>query len=186
MPSDIVVASDLIAYLNNKEPSAQTELVRVGVNALIERYCCRVFAADTTNRTETYRTTEAYQRVVQLKKPPVVAFTSLQTGEAGSLRLVDGTSYEVLEEEGMIRMIGSFFLAETRYTATYKGGYTTIPEDLKLVGLSIMAREIEKSSKGRHGMRGRAIQGGSVELVEENLTTFEKAILDGYVLERMD
>jgi hypothetical protein len=183
MASELVTKSELKSYMNDAEVDVKADLIRLGVHAAIETYCNRVFAADESNRAEAHRVTQDYTRRLFLKKPPIISFTSLQTGESGStLSTVDSTSYEYDTDSGIITAITTPFLASIRYVANYKGGYSSIPGEIKLVALSIMAREIEKVRKGRHGMRGRAVQATSVELFIEGLEDFERMVLDGYVL----
>jgi len=185
MATELVKRTELQDYFGgDKQLGANADLVRLGVHAAIEKYCRREIGADAEDRSEAIRILSYNQRQIILAKPPINSITKIETGD-DSLSLVDATSYEIASAEaGIVRMIASYFLFDTKYTITYKGGFAEIPEDLKLAALSIMAREIETTSKGRFGMRGRAFHTGSVELFIEGLTKTERLILDGYRLMR--
>lgn len=191
MATEIVTLEELSLYYTDKSADesnglstdSREDTIRIGINYLIEQACDRDFSADSSDRNEAHRIEYDYTRTIQLKKPPVVSFTSLQTGEAGdNLSTIDSTSYEYDSDTGIIKAIRTPFLTSIRYVANYKGGYSTIPGDLKLAAKSIMAREIAKTAKGRHGMRGRAVQATSVELFLSDLEPFEAAIIEGYTL----
>lgn len=185
MATEIITKVQLQDYIG-KKTDKQSELVRLAINGFIEQYCHRDFSEDESDREEAVRITSGDQRTLIVRKPPIISLTSIVVGESGNTSPVDSTSYDVDLRGGKILMLFGNFLSNSRYVVAYKGGFTEIPEDIRLAALSIAAREISHASKGRFGMRGRAYQGNSVELFIDGLTKTERVILDSYELMRLD
>ena len=186
MPSNIVTKAKLIEYLGlepgTADPSREN-LVRIAVNAFLEKICSRLFIADDSDRVEVKNILGDYQTVLLVDNPPINSFVSLQSGRT-SLTLVSTTSYVTEDAAGIIRKVSGFWTKGiATYTITYRGG--EVPDDVVEVGLSIAARNIMKLRHGRHGLKSRSSgQFGAVEIHQQDLEPYEKGVLDLYTLTR--
>jgi len=183
MAIEIVTKAELGTYIDRQVgDGSRDDLIRLGVISRIEKVCNRTFSVDTADRAEKIDVLDDYTTEMVLENPPVDSFTSLQSGRT-TLTLVDADSYVVKTDSGIIKKITGFWTRGVNYyTANYKGGYTAIPADLRLLGMSIMARDIAKADNKRHGMRGRNFQGGGSDFFQLELEPWEREILEGYVL----
>jgi hypothetical protein len=180
--TEIVKPEELANYMEVDEFNEESpeQAILDAANQFVETYCGREFAADSVNRIEFVDIIDCYTNRIRVKKPPIISLTSLQQGLT-SPTLVDATSYYVDKESGVIKKILGYFIEGVAvYKITYKGGYTAIPNDLKLVVKRIAAREIMKEKKQRHGLRGVGFVQGNSEFYLDNLEMFERNILAEY------
>lgn len=163
------------------------DIIRKAINAGAQRYCGREFDADANDRAEDHIIEDDFRTTLVVRKPPIISVTSILSGTSTPQSTIDSTSYLIDKSAGIIRLINTSFTRGSqigRVTVNYKGGYAAddFPDDLKLALLSIMAREVFKADKSRHGMSSRQFQGGGVEYFKQSMEESEKLVLDLYVL----
>ena len=188
MSTEIITRIDLAKYLikDSIEPNSMEDSTRLAVHAFLENQCGRVFGADESDRSEKITVSDDCTNMFWLKKPPVISFTSLLAGRTTPVA-ISADSYEVDEERGVIiKVSGCFTEGLSAYTAQYKGGYAKadIPDDLKLLAKSIMARAIMKVAKSRHGVRSVSTAQGAAQYFFDDLEKFEVMLLESYSINR--
>lgn len=181
MASEIVTKDELGQYLGRKVlPGNADDKARLGAHAWLENICGRIFAP-----VDDYvepKTVEDYgQSKLLVDNPPIRAINSITSGRT-SPSIVSPDSYVIENAKaGIIRMVSMYLTPGVHaYTVNYKGGFTTYPEDLRLLVCSLVGRAAEKQSKHRHGMRGRSFAQGSFEYYEKDLEPEERRILNIY------
>jgi hypothetical protein len=184
--SEIVTLEELGNYLGRGVPDGnRDDQIRGMVNGWLDTACNRVFTA--AEYTEKYSVMDSYRRALLVKNPPIRSVTQITSGRTNAT-VVDSSAYVVEDAEaGIILFTTEWLLVGVQqYVVTYQGGFVSPPSDLKLMALSVIARESEKAEKGRHGMRGRSFAQGSVEFFIDGLTNLEKMILGSYTIRRFD
>lgn len=183
--SEIVSREMLAKYLTRNVTAGSVEdLVRMGINSGIDKYCGRVIVGATY--AEQITIPDWYMDRFMVSNPPIRTWTSLGSGLTNP-SLVDVSSYIVNKDIGQVVLVNTFFTRGVgQYTATYDGGYDPVPPELQLFAMSIMARECEKVAKGRHGMRGRSMAQGTAEFFQLDMEPVEKLFLNAYRIQRFD
>lgn len=187
----IITASDLLSYLGTDSGQAENkelDFVVAGVNSFLAGTCGLV--EDIEDRVEPLDIETSYTRKLLLDFYPVKSFTSLLEGR-GTQTVVDPSNYVVNMKLGIItRVIGFWFtggydVGVGQYTANYKAGIGSIPDDLKLAALRIAAREYFKASKNRHGLKGVGFIQGNSEYFLTDIEDMEKALLADFISTRV-
>jgi len=187
MATELITLIQLGTYLGRVlAEESREDLVRLWINTAVESYCGREFGADAADRAEVHTIEDDYADKIIVFKPPIISLTSVESGRT-TWSAVDSSSYVYDASSGIIRKVtGWWTRGVAYYRVNYKGGFAALPADVVGVALSIAARECEKASKGRFGMRARGFQGGSGDYFTEQLEALEKEILDHYSLKRLD
>ena len=186
MPTNIITLQELTDYFDGETLVADSpyDLIRVAVCAFLESQCGRDFSADSNNRQEIIDVMDSHTNKLRLKKPPVISFGSLLSGRT-SQETVDADTYVVDTELGIIKKVYDYFIeGVSQYTAVYKGGFSAIPGDLKLLAKRLVSKEIMHTKKSRFGVRSLQFQQGQVEYLMNGMDAFEQQILERYTLER--
>lgn len=184
--SEIVTKAEFQTYISTAiVDNTRDDLIRQYVNQFIDTFCARTLAGATfTSEKHSVMESGRYELIV--KNPPIRTLTSVKSGRT-TPETVASDSYVVEDADaGLIRFISQLTVGVHQYEVTYDGGFSPIPDDLKLCALSIMARERQKVTMNRHGIRGRAFANGNVDFEQLDLEPFELRILNRYRVVRFD
>ena len=149
------------AYLGLSDDSDQSLIEDLIDRATdwIESYCDREFAADVEDRTE-YRDGQGADWLL-VKKPPIISVTSLTVDEdeidAADVDTPSDSGYRLYETEGMIHCTSSFGDGRKNVKLIYKGGYATIPEDLVMACIKLVAGWYNYAKHGVDGFESEKL-----------------------------
>jgi len=182
--TEIITKDDVFEYFKRFPADGnRDDLIRLGINSFLENYCSRVFAKS-DGLVENFSVHEVNSFRYLVKRPPIRSIISVSSGRTTPVS-VDSLSYAVEDGDiGLIVFSSELTTGLHQYSINYNGGFETIPNDLRLVALSIAMRESEKAEKNRHGMKTRIFTQGTFEMTEKDLEPFEIRILRAYQLMR--
>lgn len=145
MALDLVTKAEYKAYAGIKSASQDDRITAIipKISALVKTHCGRSFV-DYVNDTKE-ETFDGPAESFWLTEFPVIDLTSVEisTDYGASYTTIDEfTHYVVSKEDGRLiptPHMGSFWDSRLRgYKITYTGGYSTLPEDLKLAVLDLV------------------------------------------------
>lgn len=114
---------------------------------------------------------------------PITAVTSVE--DTDGYTYDEGADYDYVIDKGGLhlrKLAGAWAEGVKNYIVTYKAGYTTVPADIKLVCLELIARKWKTVKESGWGESSRSFPGGSVSQVNADgeLTKAQLRVLDKY------
>lgn len=183
----LTTLANVKAFKNITVDDHDNELSRLitTVDNFVEEYCGRTFEQATVTE---YHSTTWGQRVLLLKRPPIVSITSFYDDAVrvyGADTLLASTSYVIDDANaGIVRLDGTSFGQGLRNVkAVYVGGYATIPFALEQAAIELIWLARDKGDQALLGLRGKSIADGSVSYLDNQWPSGINAILDLYRFE---
>jgi hypothetical protein len=108
---------------------------------------------------------------------PVVKYRSGQT----TYTTIDSGNYDIYEGRGQFYIYGGMPNTRKGVKLTYSAGYATIPTDLALACIKLVARQYEKRKS--QGKKSESIGGASITWQDQGAESIDgdvMSILDGY------
>lgn len=176
---DLITTADVSATLGAATAArADIALWITAVSKSIQSYCNRVFKSASVTET----LDSPGRNVIAVSRPPVTAVASFT---------VDGTAmttadYDLDADAGHFRRVDGGLWSEGQQivTAVYTGGYTTIPEPVKLAALLALKHALgQLDATGQY--RSERLGDYSYDLADNggnDLPTAALSYLDAYVL----
>jgi len=182
---DLITKAEYKAYANITSINKDTEIDALipRVSAFIKTYCRRSFVDYvTTPKTEHFNGSVEY---FTLKEYPLIEVEEVAVSTDMGMTytpLVEFADYVVdLSNENIHSVAGFFPLAINGYSITYKAGYTSVPEDLKLAVIDLITYYLRNDAS----IHSNKIPGTNAVQVEyittTNLPAHIRRILDLYM-----
>lgn len=150
--------------INGSASDETLKIIANGVTDFIENECNRRRFAQTDYGNEEYDGTG--EHVLHIDNYPIDETTGVVLEENNAYdnsddwSTVDGDEYWVDWESGMITKTTRFAKGKRNYRVDYKGGYATIPSDLKFACLSMVAEFFNR--RGSMGLSSESLGDHSV------------------------
>lgn len=184
--ANLVTLAEYKAYAGINSTNSDTVINSIipKVSELVKNLCRRSFV-DNVVTPITWVTDGGMGSRIYVKEYPIITLTDLehshdygQTYEA----LVEYTDYVYNKEEGYIEAIGGDFPKTLKgYRITYTGGYTTLPEDLKIAVLDLVKYYIQNDG-AVHSTKAPGTNSVQIEYITStSLPAHIRRVLDLYV-----
>ena len=122
------------------------------VSDWIRSYCGRQFN-NRTSITEYFRGTESFYYLKEYPNTSILSVNTSTDGQNTQTSLDDGVDYFIEPETGLLETVDdTYFSSISKFRSLeviYTGGYLTLPEDLKLATMNLVAYYAEKEYKPR-------------------------------------
>lgn len=168
----------IYAKISSTDQDPKLDILATSISELVKSYCARTFLDYyATDKIEYYNGSSNYYYTEEF---PIVSVTSIGYSEDYGqtyTSLTNFTDYAVDKPFDRLIIFGAENInSPNYYKITYKAGYQTVPEDLKLALFDLMDYYMKKESTPRK-------QAGSTELVYVTNSDFPphiKRVLDLY------
>lgn len=180
---DLTTSTDVKSYLDITASTWDTLLANLVTNSSvwIENYCGgRRFKNSGSDVTEYYDGDPNLEgkKIIFVRNTPIISVTSVSYA-SGSLSsptwiAFDATSYYVRNDRGGQLIFDSLPQGNQNIRVIYQGGYATIPEDLALACIQLVARIFNKRKS--EGVLNESVGGASVSWDRELTPELRKTL----------
>lgn len=159
--ADLITSTEYktLASIASTEIDAKLTILIPMVSAFVKTYCGREFANNTVTATVEYH---RGGNMIMVREPPIISVDSVEqklTSTASYTALTSGVDYEFdVSSNSIVSLCSTGFLdIPNAIKVTYKGGYASIPGDLKLGVYSLISYYLKNEQSPRKALNGRDI-----------------------------
>lgn len=163
--ADLITLSEYKTYkkITKTENDDQLNLIIASISALVKTYCGHSFTDYySTNKVE-YINIEPSQHAILLNEWPIKEVVSIETIETdNSYSLLDTSYYFVDKAIDTIFMRSGYWpQGYGSVRITYKAGYQTTPEEVKIATLDLVSHYFKEEFKERKAIGSTSIDNGT-------------------------
>ena len=181
----LATAEDVRQYLNRSigdDGEMVLDMYLDGVQQLFETECKRAF--DSATYTDHYLDAPGTDRIFPAQYPVTAISSIYQDSSRGwdATSLIDSADYFIdSDERGIILKSGTFIESPKAIKITYTAGYTTIPNDLKMICIIETARLFRKDYVNQDlGVKSRNEEGLVTSFLTDTFLPGTKRVLKRY------